>query len=472
MAAQGVGSPRGSIGAAGHMGEVEVPRRVLFVDDDPVIGRAFRLAVSRFRLEADVASCARDAIALTQTYAYPIVVTDMRMPDIDGLELVECLTRQNPQTTFVLLTGDKDLRLRANGRIDGRIVSILNKPWDTDELCATLKRALDLYDRRSQSQSHAPRDPCVSEDSGLQLLLVEDNPGDALLFMRQLPSQGAVVTHTTRLREALALLHERAFDVIVTDLSLPDARGLDTVMRLQEAAPDSTVVVLTGLDDEALALQIVECGAQDCLLKGRFDGPGLVRSLRQARERKRCSQRLADLARTDPVTGLANRSGFNQRIGQALSRARRQEGRVAVMFLDLDGFKEVNDRFGHSAGDELLKLVGTRLTAVVREYDAVARLGGDEFALLVEDVGGRCDPAEFAERIVSALAEPVQLGDVSHVLTASMGVAIYPDSGITAERLLRAADQAMYVAKRRGRNRFHIYATDDHAVESVPPPAG
>jgi diguanylate cyclase (GGDEF)-like protein len=450
------------------MGEVAVVRRVLFVDDDPVIGRAFRRTVSKIQLDADIASSAVEALTLTQTHAYPIVVTDMRMPDIDGLELVELLTRQNPQTTFVLITADSNLRLRGNRQIDGRIVSILSKPWDSEELFATLKRALDLHDRRANSL--VPRDAQVSEDSSLQLLLVEDNPGDALLFMRQLVSQGVVVTHSTRLREAITLLKQRTFDVIVTDLSLPDARGLDAVMRLQEAAPDATVVVLTGLDDEALSLQIVECGAQDCLLKGRVDGPGLVRSLRQARERKRCSLRLADLASTDSVTGLANRNGFNQRLDQALSRARRQDVRLAVMILDLDGFKAVNDRFGHSAGDELLKLIGARLSSVVRDYDAVARLGGDEFALLVEDIGAECDPTVCAERIIEALAEPVLLGSVSHELTGSMGVAIFPDSGTTAERLLRAADQAMYVAKRRGRNRFHIYAADDHAVESVLPP--
>jgi len=345
---------------------------------------------------------------------------------------------------------------------------VLIKPWDAEQLGATLRRAMELHERRSSSPAQAGT---MTSLVPTDILLVEDNPGDAHLVkthLRKVP--GAHVRHVTRLRDAIALLHERPFDTIVTDLSLPDARGLDAVMRLQEAAPDATVVVLTGLDDEALALQLVECGAQDCLLKGRIDGPRLVRSLRQARERKRCSQRLADLARTDPLTGLANRSGFNQRIGAALSRARRQDRHLAVMFLDLDGFKAVNDQYGHGAGDELLKIVGTRLSAVVRDYDAVARLGGDEFALLIEDIGDDCDPGEFAERIVNALAEPMLLGDVGHTLTASMGVAIFPDSGLSAEQLLAAADQAMYVAKRRGRNRYHVHQSEERSLESVPPP--
>jgi diguanylate cyclase (GGDEF)-like protein len=445
----------------------EASSRILFVDSDPAVGRTFRRTVGQLQFEIDIASSAEEALALSRRISYPIVVTDMHMPDIDGFELVELLTKHNPETTFILIASDPDLRLRSNGMVDGRIVSILSKPWDPEELVATLGRALDQHQRRTRP----PRGADGVDDDSLQLLLVEDNPGDALLFMRQLPAEGAVVTHTTRLRDALTLLQARSFDVIVTDLSLPDARGLDAVMRIQQAAPDITVVVMTGLDDEALALQVVECGAQDCLLKGRWQAGTLVRSLRQARERKRCALRLTDLARTDPVTGLANRSGFDQRIGAALSRARRQAQRIAVMYLDLDGFKEVNDGYGHSTGDALLKLVGERLLSVVRGYDAVARLGGDEFALLIEDIGEDIDPVEFAERVISALAEPMVVDHVCHKVTASMGVALYPESGSTGEQLLQAADQAMYVAKRRGRNRSCVHVPEGRTSDSVPPTA-
>jgi diguanylate cyclase (GGDEF)-like protein len=443
----------------------EVSSRILFVDADPAVGRTFRRTVGQLRFEIDVASSAEEALALSGHTSYPIVVTDMRMPGIDGFELVESLTQRNPETTFILIASDPDLRLRSNGLVDGRIVSILNKPWDPEELIATLGRALDQHQRRTRP----PRGVAGVEEASLQLLLVEDNPGDALYFMRELPAQGAVVTHTTRLRDALTLLQARAFDVIVTDLSLPDARGLDAVMRLQQAAPEITVVVMTGLDDEALALQVVECGAQDCLLKGRWHAGTLVRLLRQARERKRCALRLTDLARTDPVTGLANRAGFDQRIAAALSRSRRQAQRIAVMYLDLDGFKEVNDTYGHSTGDALLKLVGERLLHVVRGYDAVARLGGDEFALLIEDIGDDIDPVEFAERVISALAEPMNVEQVCHNLTASLGIALFPESGTTGEQLLHAADQAMYMAKRRGRNRSCVHVPERR--DSVPPAA-
>jgi diguanylate cyclase (GGDEF)-like protein len=282
--------------------------------------------------------------------------------------------------------------------------------------------------------------------------------------------QGAHVVHVTRLRDAIALLHEQPFDTIVTDLSLPDARGLDAIIRLQEAAPDATVVALTALDDEALSLQVVECGAQDYLVKERVDAASLARCLRHARERKRCAQRLTELARKDSLTGLANRSGFHERINLAAARARRMERGFAVMFLDLDRFKEINDQHGHDVGDTVLQVIGTRLAGVVRAYDAVARLGGDEFAVLLDDLNDTSEIQVLAERIAGVFSEAIVVGSQSYELTASMGIAAFPDAGDNAAELLRCADQAMYVAKRRGRNRFHVYVSDGRSGDTDSPP--
>jgi two-component system, cell cycle response regulator len=446
--------------------------RLLFVDDDPTLGPLFRRTVRRFSYEADLARSGQEALELARKHSYPIVITDLMMPDTDGITLMEQLSEIDPRTTFVLVTGSHDLRLRGNTSVDGQIASVLIKPWDAEQLGATLRRALELHDRRSSS-------PAQSGGSSLMLLptdilLVEDNPGDAHLVKNHLRKlQGASVHHVTRLRDAIAILHEQPFDTIVTDLSLPDARGLDAILRLQEAAPDATVVALTALDDEALSLQVVECGAQDYLVKERVDATSLARCLRHARERKRCAQRLTELARKDSLTGLSNRSGFHDRINLAVARARRMERRFAVMFLDLDCFKEINDQHGHDVGDTVLQVIGTRLAGVVRQYDAVARLGGDEFAVLLDDLSDTSEIQALAERIAGVFTEPILVGAVNYELTASMGIASFPEAGDTAAELLRCADQAMYVAKRRGRNRFHVYVADGRSgdTDSVIPPA-
>ncbi|HKP61705.1 MAG TPA: diguanylate cyclase [Polyangiales bacterium] len=455
------------------MTEVELLQsrpRLLFVDDDPALGPLFRRTVKQFNYDADIARCGDEALALARKHSYPIVITDLIMPDTDGLTLMEQISAIDPQTTFVLITGSHDLRLRGNTAIDSQIASVLVKPWDSEQLASTLRRALELHERR---RSSSPAQKGTVSMIPTDILLVEDNLGDAHLVkahLRKLPN--AHVVHVTRLRDAVALLHEQPFDTIITDLSLPDARGLDAVLRLQEAAPEATVVALTALDDEALSLQVVECGAQDYLVKERVDAASLARCLRHARERKRCAQRLTELARKDSLTGLANRSGFHDRINLAVARARRLERRFAVMFLDLDCFKEINDQHGHDVGDTVLQVIGTRLAGIVRPYDVVARLGGDEFAVLLDDLADTGEIQALAERIAGVFVEPIVVGDVSHELTASMGIAAFPDAGDNPAELLRCADQAMYVAKRRGRNRFHVYVADGRSgdTDSVPAP--
>jgi diguanylate cyclase (GGDEF)-like protein/PAS domain S-box-containing protein len=181
---------------------------------------------------------------------------------------------------------------------------------------------------------------------------------------------------------------------------------------------------------------------------------------------KHSEAEIARLAQYDPLTGLPNRLLLHDRLGHALERRRRHGGRVAVLYIDLDGFKTVNDSLGHPAGDELLQRMAGRLRARLRDEDTLGRLGGDEFLVLLESVS---DPAEVtvaAERLLQAVAEPVRLSSGHEVyVTASIGVALYPDdcSACDAVEMLRDADAAMYRAKDEGRNRFCFYTRDLHA---------
>ncbi|WP_208029552.1 sensor domain-containing phosphodiesterase [Rhabdothermincola sediminis] len=177
---------------------------------------------------------------------------------------------------------------------------------------------------------------------------------------------------------------------------------------------------------------------------------------------KRSEAELARQALHDPLTGLANRALFLDHLALALARCRRREERLAVLFLDLDRFKVVNDSLGHSAGDELLIVVGHRLQEVLRAGDTVARLGGDEFVVLLPDVAGGEEVVEIAERVLHALRRPVRVGADEVFPTGSIGIALAPgtagtDEPITAEGLLRDADAAMYRAKARGRDRFEMF---------------
>ena len=181
---------------------------------------------------------------------------------------------------------------------------------------------------------------------------------------------------------------------------------------------------------------------------------------RDVTERREHDQAIEHQATHDLLTGLPNRALFLDRLALAIRRAERHRGRLAVMFVDLDKFKHVNDTLGHAAGDQLLRTVGTRLVQCVRDADTVARLGGDEFVLLLDHPLGESTPALVAERVARRLAEPVTLGGHEHVVTGSIGISIFPDDGVLAEELLRQADIAMYRAKEGGRNGFQFFTPD------------
>jgi diguanylate cyclase (GGDEF)-like protein len=186
-------------------------------------------------------------------------------------------------------------------------------------------------------------------------------------------------------------------------------------------------------------------------MKGDVSASILTRTMRYAVERQRAGRRLARLALRDPLTGLPNRVLFSDRLDQALARLARGEQplRLALMFIDLNDFKAVNDRFGHFAGDELLVEVGNRLRAELRGADTVARLGGDEFTVLVEDVAGADDAMRLARRIVDSLARPYELAAGTAEISAAVGVTLAAP-GEDPTTLLRRADDAMYEAKAAG----------------------
>jgi diguanylate cyclase (GGDEF)-like protein len=177
-------------------------------------------------------------------------------------------------------------------------------------------------------------------------------------------------------------------------------------------------------------------------------------------QRKQAEEAIRQLAYHDTLTGLPNRTLFNDRLGVAFARARRHRHKVAVVMLDLDRFKEVNDWLGHSVGDQLLQAVGQRLVALLRESDTVSRMGGDEFLLLLPEMERIEYAANAAERILHAVREPFVFEQQTVRITTSIGVAIYPDDGKDGETLVKKADIAMYRAKDLGRDNYQRYSQE------------
>lgn len=302
--------------------------------------------------------------------------------------------------------------------------------------------------------------PTAAIDEAPSILLVEDNPGDVRLVEELLRAAWVVagsINHVSSVEDAIGRVAKDVPACILLDLSLPDAHGLGTLERVRDAHPSVPIVVLTGTDDEAQAVQAVQEGAQDYLIKGQVDGHLLGRAIRYAIERKFAEVQLSHQALHDPLTGLANRALLMERLAQALARTERRPSSVAVLFLDIDRFKTINDNFGHEVGDSVLACIGDRLRKALRPEDMASRFGGDEFVVLCEDLEDDRHVVTIAERIGRSISEPISLEAGEVVVTTSIGIAAARGIGDRPEVLLRDADAAVYRAKERGRDRFEFF---------------
>jgi diguanylate cyclase (GGDEF)-like protein len=284
----------------------------------------------------------------------------------------------------------------------------------------------------------------------LYILLVEDNPGDIRLVRELLDadrSERFVLVTADRLESALVILESQSITAILLDLQLPDGNGLDTLLKIHTNAPSVPIVVLSSVEDESLAVRSVQQGAQDFLVKGHVDAHQLTRSLHYAIERKRMEESLNHLAHHDSLTGLANRKHFYDRLKNAIALARRQGSQLALLLLDLNDFKPINDTLGHLVGDLVLQEVAQRLRECVRETDCVARIGGDEFTIILTGIHGEEDVVAATRKILESMERHFLADGGSLHVSASIGISIYPMDADNLESLVRNADVAMYQAK-------------------------
>ena len=293
-----------------------------------------------------------------------------------------------------------------------------------------------------------------------EILLVEDNPGDVRLVRSMLAEPGPYrfgVTHIDRCDNALELAAEHSHDAYVIDLSVPDSRGLVTLDAFWEADPETPIIVYCDRNHEDLAIKAVQAGARDYVVKGKADGAAMQRCLINAIERTKLEKQISSIANRDDLTGLAGRGQFQQALERALLRSQRSGAIVGLLFIDLDGFKLVNDTYGHSIGDKLLRSVAARIADCVRKTDAAFRLGGDEFTVICEGLSDLDGAAVVAQKVLDALAPTFEIDGFEMAIGGSIGISLYPNCANSAESLIRNADAAMYQAKELGRNRYQFF---------------
>jgi diguanylate cyclase (GGDEF)-like protein len=281
----------------------------------------------------------------------------------------------------------------------------------------------------------------------IRVLLVEDNPGDVRLIreaLNEVRHAHIRLEHADCLQAAQNILAAQEFDLILLDLSLPDSSGLATVEKAGDAAPDTPIVILTGLDDVNTGIQAVRAGAQDYLVKGEVTGHLLVRAIRYAIERQRMQAALRILSLIDELTGLYNRRGFMTLAEHQMRLSRRKQSAFYLIFADLDGMKIINDTYGHKEGDQALIQTAHLLKETFRGSDIIARMGGDEFAIFAIEPA-----ASSAEQIARRFQDNIAAFNAKQAkpynLSVSVGVVECPhDSPLTLDQLLEQADTLMY----------------------------
>jgi diguanylate cyclase (GGDEF)-like protein len=287
--------------------------------------------------------------------------------------------------------------------------------------------------------------------SKIKMLFIEDNSDYANLltsYFKQQTEPVFDIAWADTLGKALSILaKDHSFDIILTDLFLPDSSGIDTFMAIQQDYSHIPVVVATAYDDESVAVKAVQNGAQDYLIKGDITGKMIARVLIYALQRHKMREELKSLSLTDELTRLGNRRSFLTLAEQHIKLSQRRHNGFLLIMADLDGLKRINDTFGHAAGDEALRAVAYVLQATFRQSDIIARIGGDEFAVLAIDAQIE-KSGDILNRLDERLEQMNNQKKFQFPITLSTGI-IYadPQQPMELRALMEKADKALYQQK-------------------------
>lgn len=296
-----------------------------------------------------------------------------------------------------------------------------------------------------------------------KILIVDDQESNIQLLENVLATANYTsVTSAMDPHKVCDLHRQNHYDLILLDLKMPGMDGFQVLEALREIETDGYLSVLVVTANPNYKLRALQSGAKDFVSKP-FDVAEVLARVHNLLEVRLLHQKARHYAKTqefmalhDPLTGLANRRLLVERVSHAIIHAKRNNGIMAVVYLDLDGFKEINNKLGHDGGDLLLKLVAARLVATIRQEDTVARLGGDEFVIAMPYITNGDGVALAAEKIIKALSQPYSIQGRNVSVTASAGIGLYPRNGEDVKTLLKNADIALLDAKHASKNTYRI----------------
>jgi two-component system cell cycle response regulator len=452
--------------------------RILVVDDVPLNVKLLKVKLELEYFEVLTASDGEEALSLTRNHSPDILLLDIMMPGLDGYAVCRAL-KADPATQHipvVMITALSDAEDRV-AALECGADDFLTKPVDDVALMARvrslvrLKRTMDEWRlREGLTREFGMLSGLATEQSeivaGAHVVVVEDQPRDAEKLRETLEALDLVVQATGDLTQGLRLASQPDVNLVLVSVALAEADGLRLVSQLRSDDRLRQIPILLVADGEDMPRIVkgLELGANDYVMRP-IDRNELKARARTQIKRRRYQERLRQLhqrslsmALTDALTGLFNRHYLEAHLARMLARIAETKKPVAVIMIDVDKFKLVNDQHGHAVGDAVLKEVSARMSRNLRNFDLVARYGGEEFVIVMPDVS-----AAGAEMVADRLrqqmeSDPFPLGEQATAgqaplsLTVSMGVTWTEDPETRAEDLIGAADRALYAAKARGRN--------------------
>lgn len=437
--------------------------KVLIADDDPGVVNSLRTLLSLEGYEIFTAGDGQSAINVLGEETLDLVLLDLRMPHRDGLEILEFIGSRCPRTTVIVISGEATVDA-AIGALRRGAYDFLRKPYAPEQLLRVVENALRKQRLERENESMATQ---LRDSEKLHRYLVESSPD--LIYM--LDEKGNFSLVNERVESLLGWQKDellgRHYSVLVHPDDLEYAKYVFDERRTGDRASRNVELRLLSRNSwqgerhfqhYTVPIELSSTGVYDAgsapsanCFKGTY-GVG-----RDITDRKEAEKIISFQASHDLLTRLPNRFLFKDRVGLAIAQARRNNESFAVMFMDVDRFKRINDTLGHLVGDELLQVVGQRARSCLREGDTLARGGGDEYLLLLPQTGSKAGVSTVAEKILAALRKPLYLDGHELFLSATIGIALYPMHGESADSLIRMADIAMYRRKVQGKNGYSFY---------------
>jgi len=439
------------------------PYRLLLVDDEPRALASLDALLQRRGYQLTTAGSGNEALAQLAATHFDLVLLDLRLPDIGGHQVMDFINEHDIDTKVIVMSGRVEIDA-AIGSLKRGAYDYLRKPYSHEELLATVGNALEQC-RLEQANRFFTQQ--LENSEKMYRYMVDASPD--IIYM--LDHEGRFTFVNDRACQLLGYRREeligRHYGMLVVDDDRERACHTFNERRAGERASRNVelrVCCRTGTQHERAfhsTVMTISLNAVGMHLSGQAPGTpaffGTYGIARDVSSRKRAEEVIFHQAYHDILTDLPNRTLFKDRLGQAMLQARRRQGQLAVMFLDLDRFKLVNDTLGHVKGDELLQQAAARLKDCLRKGDTLARQGGDEFTVVLPELHGPDDARIVADKFLERLHQPFDLDGHEVHISASIGIALYPAHGESIDTLLRHADIAMYRVKALGKNGHAFY---------------